>query len=227
MTKNGPSSKTRSFTVGVLFIATTISLFLHIDLPNTGAEPQDKLTQIEHWLPPRDGEEWTKHDVAGFIFQFEGFESDLYLDNRPIGHLTIGVGHLVEKEPMTIYQYLAIRPGGKYAKWEEMTDDELIDLYYSDLEYAYKIIDRYVDVRLASNERAALVSLAYNWGYLTTAKFEGGETLIDMINRHAPINLIENAWMYPVTAGSSEVLPGLVKRRKAELTLFMSTWRNR
>ena len=141
---------------------------------------------------------------AAFIGHFEGFSGKLY--NDPVGHCTIGFGHLVHRGPINGSEPSDFRNG--------ITRERALDLLREDAEEAADAVERLVKVDLSPNQRDALISFTFNLG---TGAF-GSSTLLQLLNQGDYNSVPEqlNRW----TKASGRVLPGLVTRRKAEGTLF-------
>lgn len=96
-----------------------------------------------------------------------------------------------------------------------ITQAQAQKLFDADVAVFERAVDRLVTVKLTDNQRGALVSWTYNLGETNLAK----STLLKRINAKAPIADIERSWMQWVNAGGKQ-LPGLVRRRAAEIQLF-------
>lgn len=144
-------------------------------------------------------------DLLKLLKKFEGFRASTYKD--PAGHLTIGYGHkLVPPEafPPTI------------------TEAEAERILIADIARTEKAVLPLIKVPVNANEKAALLSFAFNLG----AGALKGSTLLAMLNagnragaaaEFARWNKARN-----VKTGALEVLPGLVTRRAAEQALFLT-----
>jgi lysozyme len=134
------------------------------------------------------------------IKHFEGLRLDAYVD--PVGVLTIGYGHTGSdvKPEMTI------------------TDAQADQLLRGDLEKFANGVKKAVEVGLSSNAFAALVSFAFNVGL---GNFRSS-TLLNKLNagnaKGASKEFLK--WVKGTVNGRKVTLPGLVRRRKAERTLF-------
>jgi lysozyme len=141
---------------------------------------------------------------ADFIARFEGFVPRLY--NDPVGHCTIGVGHLVHRGPINGSEPDEFKRG--------ITRERALELLQQDAGAAAGEISRSVSVALTQAQRDALISFAFNVG---TGAFRDS-TLLKLLNggdyTSVPAQL--NRW----TKASGQTLPGLVTRRKAEGDLF-------
>lgn len=130
------------------------------------------------------------------VMRFEGLRTTAYV--CPSGVLTLGYGHTKDvKEGQTI------------------TRDGAVNLLKQDLaEFSDKVTELLDGAYVTQDQFDALVSLAYNIGVSALAK----STLLKHVktrNYRAAAAEFEK-WVY----GSGKVLPGLVKRRKAERELF-------
>jgi lysozyme len=141
---------------------------------------------------------------AAFIGHFEGFRADLY--NDPVGHCTIGFGHLVHHGPINGSEPAEFKGG--------ITRARALELLQQDAGSAAGEISRSVKVKLTEPQADALISFAFNVG---NGAFQES-TLLKLLNQgdydSVPAQL--NRW----TKASGKTLPGLVTRRKAEGTLF-------
>lgn len=136
-----------------------------------------------------------------FIAQWEGFEPRLY--NDPLGHCTIGYGHLVHRGRCNGSEPPNFKDG--------ITRAEALELLHEDAARFVRCVNKGVRVRLNQHQFDALVSFSYNVG---CAAFTGS-TLLRKLNQgrydDVPAELMR--W----TNGG---LPGLVRRRRAEGRLF-------
>lgn len=140
---------------------------------------------------------------VNMIKHHEGFVRKPYQD--PIGLWTIGVGHL-------------IGDGKKLPKaWDkELTDDEVDELLYEDLERFEIGIQRLTKVSLTQGQFDALVSFSFNVGL---GNFQSS-TLRSKLNRGDYEGASNEFWKWRKAGG--KILKGLVKRRADEKNLFLS-----
>lgn len=132
------------------------------------------------------------------IESFESLRLEPYNDG--VGVMTIGWGH-------------AIKPGEHFSK---ITVEKAAELLQADLKVAERDVQTAVTVDLNDNQFAALVSLAFNIG---------GERF-----RHSSLVRFLNQGKYLLAAdqfrawnkGGGQVMKGLVRRREAERTLFLT-----
>ena len=141
---------------------------------------------------------------ALFIGHFEGFRGEMY--NDPVGHCTIGFGHLVHHGPINGSEPTEFRGG--------ISRERALQLLQEDAESAAGAISSSVKVKLTEQQADALISFAFNVG---NGAFQES-TLLKLLNQgdydSVPAQL--NRW----TKASGRTLPGLVTRRKAEGALF-------
>jgi len=141
---------------------------------------------------------------AAFIAHFEGLKLNLY--NDPVGHATIGVGHLVHKGPIN---------GSEPAEFKNgITRERAFELLQQDARTAANEIAGGVKVKLNQQQIDALISFTFNVG---TGAFRDS-TLLRLLNGgdYGSVPAQLNRW----TKASGQTLPGLVTRRKAEGALF-------
>lgn len=147
----------------------------------------------------------TSHRISSaglrFIAQWEGFSGTLY--NDPLGHCTIGFGHLVHHGRCNGSEPERFRRG--------ITRRQGLTLLRKDAARFEASVDRSVRVALRRPQFDALASFAFNVG---TNGFEGS-TLLRRLNRG------EYAAVPPeLMRWTNNGLPGLVRRRRAEGALF-------
>lgn len=138
------------------------------------------------------------HQTMDLVMNFEGLSLTRYGDAT--GLATIGYGHLIK--PTENYQ--------------EISEDEALDLLHNDLEIAGNAVERLIKVQLDDNEFSALVDFVYNLG----SGILQASTLRAKLNRGDYKGAAGqfNRWVY---AGANK-LPGLIKRRETEAELFLS-----
>ncbi|MBS0124994.1 glycoside hydrolase family protein [Thetidibacter halocola] len=152
-----------------------------------------------------------------FIKAHEGFRGELY--NDPVGHCTVGYGHLLHRGNCD----------GR-ASEQPYTDGisaaQATELLRSDLHQFERAVNEAVTVRLNQHQFDALVSFTFNVGIgrSTAPGREGtgflGSTLLRRLNAGeydaVPSELAR--W----NKASGRVLPGLTRRRAAEGRMFTS-----
>ncbi|MDC9824805.1 glycoside hydrolase family protein [Devosia sp. ZB163] len=137
------------------------------------------------------------------IKHFEGLRLEAYLD--PVDIWTIGWGHT----------------GGDVYEGLRITVDQAEKLLKDDLKKHENFVDAKVTATLTENQRAALVSFAFNVG---NGNF-GSSTLLRKLNANDVAGAADELlrWVYGTTPDGERVrLPGLERRRKAERELFLS-----
>jgi lysozyme len=133
------------------------------------------------------------------IIDFEGIKLNAY--KCPAGIPTIGVGN-------TFYLN-----GNKVKMGDKITLPQAMELFESLLPKYEKTVLNAIKVPLTQNQFDALVSFCWNCG--------SSKTLFKMINeKFSEMNIVN--WLCShYIMGGGKVLPGLVRRRKAEATLFV------
>ena len=134
------------------------------------------------------------------IKEFEGFRSKAYV--CPAGVLTIGYGHTsAAGEPSVV-------------RGMEITNGVAHEILRSDLDRFERGVASLVKVDLDQNQFDVLVSFAFNCGLGNLKK----STLLKRVNakrfEDVPAELMK--W----TRGGGKVLPGLVRRRRAEAEMW-------
>lgn len=131
------------------------------------------------------------------IQEFEGCELKAYQDST--GRWTIGYGHTFGVSPgMTI------------------TQAQANTFLQSDAQNAGTLTQKYVTVTLNQNQFDALVSFTFNEGIVRLA----GSTMLGLINAGNFLGAANEFPKWDLADGVIE--PGLVRRRAAERTLFLS-----
>lgn len=134
------------------------------------------------------------------IKQFEGYERFPY--SCPAGKMTIGFGHCLK--------------AGETFPIKGVTESEATELLCKDLEdFESRVLDM-VKVPLTQGQFDSLVSFIYNCGPGALQK----STLLRLLNSGNYDQAADEFCRWNRAAG--KVLPGLVKRREAERTLFLS-----
>jgi GH24 family phage-related lysozyme (muramidase) len=135
------------------------------------------------------------------IKHFEGLRLEAYLD--PVGILTIGWGHT----------------GSDVFPGQKITLKQAEQLLEDDLSGHEAFVDRVVKVDLVENQRAALVSFAFNVGNGSLQS----STLLKRLNSGDYQGAAREfgRWVNGTHNGKKITLPGLVRRRRAEAQLFL------
>ena len=134
------------------------------------------------------------------IKEFEGLRLDAYL--CPAGVWTVGYGSTGDH----------VYPG------QRITEPEAEELLRKDLWRFEDCVSSQVKVGLTDNEYAALVSFAFNCG---CGAFQGS-TLLRRLNAGDPKQRVFSEELPKWVRGGGRVLPGLVRRREAEIALALS-----
>lgn len=135
----------------------------------------------------------TSDNGINLIKKFEGCRLEAYKD--PVGVWTIGYGHT-----------------GDVKEGQKITEKKAISLLKSDLEKFEKKVAKYDwKYHFNQNEFDALVSFAYNIGNVDGVTKNG---------KRSRGQVADAILLYNKAGG--KVLNGLVKRRKAEHTLFVT-----
>lgn len=139
-------------------------------------------------------------DGLYLVREFEGFSAVAY--RCPAGVWTIGYGHTKD-----------VKQG------DRISVDDAIKLLVQDLNDAGEHVERLIHVPLGENQYAALCSFTLNVG--PTALIES--TLREKLNQGdydaVPEQLMR--WTKATVDGRKVVLPGLVRRRAAEVALWL------
>lgn len=132
---------------------------------------------------------------ANLIKKYEGCRLTAYL--CPANVWTIGYGHT-----------------GNVKKGQTITQAQAEILFDKDIQRFVDGVEKLVSVELNENQFSALVSFAYNCGIGALQK----STLLEYVNKKQfdKASAEFDKW----TKGGGKVLPGLVKRRNEEQSLF-------
>jgi lysozyme len=103
--------------------------------------------------------------------------------------------------------------GNKVKLGDKITQDEANKLFLDLLPKYEKTVLNNIKVPLNQNQFDALVSFCWNCG--------SSKTLFKMVNEKFSEMNIVNWWISHYIMGGGKVLNGLVRRRKAEATLFI------
>ncbi len=142
----------------------------------------------------------TSEKGVDFIKKHEAFRSELY--NDPVGHCTIGYGHLVHRGNCNGSESEEFKKGISEARATELLKAHLVNIE--------NVIHENVKVDLNQHQLDALVSFTYNVG---TGAFKGS-TLLKRLNagKYGDVPAQLNRWVF----ASGKRLKGLEKRREAE-----------
>ena len=144
----------------------------------------------------------TSEAGIALIQEFEGRRLTAYV--CPAGVMTIGYGHTSVAGPPTVEEGMRI------------SKQQALDILRSDLHKFESGVSSIVKVDLTQSQFDVLVSFAFNCGLGALRK----STLLKRVNAGkfdaAPAELMK--W----TRGGGKVLPGLVRRRRAEVEVWRS-----
>lgn len=143
-----------------------------------------------------------KTSAAGkkLISEFEGLRLDAYI--CPSGIPTIGVGHT----------------GPDVVMGMKITEDRAMHLLEQDLTRFEKAVDSLITAKLSQPQFDALVSFAFNCGAGALEE----STLRKRLNKGEDPNTVAKEELPKWCKGPNGPLPGLVRRRNAEVNLFCS-----
>lgn len=147
-------------------------------------------------------------DCVNFVAYWEGFPNDGKPYNDPVGHCTIGFGHLIHLGKCTPFDH---------EQWGQLSEKEAKQLLRKDLEIFARGVKEKTTLwpKLEQHERDALISFAFNVGLGAY----GSSTLLKKLNagdKRGAANEFPR-WVY----ASGQKLPGLVRRRDAERKMFL------
>lgn len=136
------------------------------------------------------------------IKEYEGFTPNTYY--CPAGKLTIGYGHVIQAE--------------KEKFNTKITESDADRILRNDLRIAEQTIDKRVKVILTQGQYDALVSLVFNWGggnFLNST----GLKFLNQSNYEVAAEEFFNE-NQGVVRINGQISNGLIRRRKAELSLW-------
>lgn len=138
------------------------------------------------------------------VKSFEGLYLKAY--KCPAGVWTIGYGHTGKVDGKPIREGMII------------TEKKAEDLLRQDMEEFEKAVKTLVKVKINQNQFDALVSFAFNCGSGALKS----STILKMVNQKKFITAARHFedWSKATVNGKKVVLPGLLRRRKAEASLF-------
>lgn len=154
-------------------------------------------------LGPLTGQDEAVTQALSLIAGFESFRSKAYPDPPGSGKYSIGYGH-------------QIRPGDGLSWDSILTESKGYSLLSDDVQTAVDCVYSSVQVPLNNNQKAALISLAYNIG---CAGFQGS-TLLRVLNTgdYETASAEFSRWIY----SGGVINETLVSRRAQEQSLFNS-----
>ncbi|KAH6683555.1 lysozyme [Plectosphaerella plurivora] len=146
--------------------------------------------------------------TLNLIKEFEGWRPNIYLD--PVGLATVGYGHLCANAQCTDVPYpipLSQTNGERLLQDDLRTFQNCITLQTAS------------SVVLNANQYGALVSWAFNVGCGATRT----STLISRLNSGGDPNTVAAEELPKWNRGGGQVLPGLTRRRAAEVALHRTS----
>lgn len=166
-------------------------------------EETPQAAQVVSSKTPKEAEMTASNDCKEIIKNAEGYRSETY--KCPSGKYTVGWGHTK-----------GVKPGDK------ITVDKAEEYLQKDIDECIEYIYTHVKVPLTQGQFDALVSFIFNCG---AGNFESS-TLLELLNKGDYEGAADEfpRWVYgtdPET-GKKVKLEGLVIRRMAEQTLFLS-----
>jgi lysozyme len=141
----------------------------------------------------------TSETGKGLIIKFEGVKLNAY--RCPAGVVTIGAGNTY---------YLN---GNKVKMGDKITMPQAMELFTSLLPKYEATVIKNIKVILNQNQFDALVSFCWNCG--------SSQALFRLVNQKATDEIIYDWLINHYIMGGGKVLPGLVRRRRAEADLFV------
>ena len=152
----------------------------------------------------------TPKDINELLSQFEGTKLRPYRD--PMGKMAIGTGHVLTKEEIETGKLII--DGVEIDFSSGITAEMAARLLEQDLEPVRHMIDSVVKVELTPNQRDALASLAFHIGI---GRFRRSP-LLQKLNAGKYDEVPKEMMQYTKIGGRK--IPGLVKRREAEILLW-------
>lgn len=145
-----------------------------------------------------------EQDTASFIKSFEGYKDIGYYATKGEASqdlVTVGYGST-----------------GRVKKGEKITEEQAEQYLQEDIAVAEKAVDSLVTVDLTPNQKSAVVSLVFNIGQ---GNFKNSKAL-QALNKGDMDTFVKEAFDSKIgfVKANGKILKGLVKRRKAEKTLF-------
>jgi lysozyme len=134
-----------------------------------------------------------------FIKSFEGFSAKPYLCSAGVATIGYGSTRYADGRKVTL-------------KDKPITEAQASELFAITLLKYERIVNTRIKTPLTQNQFDALVSHTYNTG--------GSDTLFRLVNERADPAVIRKWFETRYIMAGGLVLPGLVRRRKAEAMLF-------
>ena len=153
-----------------------------------------------HHAPAVKQSNWNVQGTVNLVKEFEGCRLTAYI--CPAGVLTIGYGHT----------------GSDVHSGMKITQKQAEAFLAKDLQKFANTVNSKVKVGLNANQRGALVSFTFNVG----GGAFGSSTLLKRLNKGENPNTVASQELPKWNKGGGKVLPGLVRRRAAEVKFFKS-----
>ncbi len=150
----------------------------------------------------------TSHDAINLLKEFERGPNGIFAATPyrcPAGKLTIGWGHVIRNEGFN----------------KPLTEQQADDLLRGDLSYFSKGIDAYINVPITQSMFDALCCFAFNIGLFALLGSTLWKELSEKDYQSAADQFLRWDKATNPKTGKKESLPGLLRRRVAERTLFL------
>jgi GH24 family phage-related lysozyme (muramidase) len=154
--------------------------------------------------------------AARLIARFEGMSLKPHTPRwASRGQLFIGADHQLTQAEL---QSKALAINGKSVPWRSaITREQALALLAQDLVPIQETVNKLVKAKLTGNQLAALISLVYNVG---TAPLRGSVGMDIKAGKYDAVPAEMMRWVKVTSGGRVVVLPGLVRRRRAEVALW-------
>lgn len=151
--------------------------------------------------------------LKAFLAGEEGERLTVYQDNATPPRWTVGVGHLIRETDKVRGQKL--HPFGPITA---ITPEESDAFFAADTAEATEAVDGGVSRLATTNERTAMVSLAFNIGRTAFRN----STLLKLFNQGDKAGAADQFLRWVYSGDKTRPNPGLVSRRNRERELFLS-----
>ena len=158
----------------------------------------EEIPKLEH--PMLQGLAWNVAGTMKLVKEFEGLRLTAYQDS--VGVWTIGYGHT----------------GPEVKKGMTITQAQADTYLQNDLARFNTCVTNYITARLNPNQVGALMSWSYNVGCGNLQS----STLRRRLNAGETPNTVAREELPKWVKAGGQTLPGLVRRRNAEIALFTS-----
>jgi lysozyme len=144
-----------------------------------------------------------------FIETFEGLPNGGRPYNDPVGHCTVGYGHLIHTGNCT---------QADRNKWGSLTQKQATDLLKKDIVRYEDMVKNSVKVKLEQHEFDAIVSAVYNLGPIFVTP--GQSTFLALLNEGKKKEAAEQFVRWDMAGGHE--MAGLKRRRLSERDMFLN-----